>query len=504
MRTLKGWWARIQATQAWRAWKRYGDHRGNLLAGGVGYFAFFSVFPAVLLAFTVFGLVLRNQPQLLEDTKNAINDLLPGFVKTADHPEGVIDVKAPTGAALSVQGIVSVVGLVLAGTGWLSALRDGMRAIFGAEGSPGNPVLAKLRDIGVLLLLGIGILLSAAVGAVAGAAASWVADLVGLGGQGWILTVVALLVGVALDGAIVAVMLRLLSGVKLPWQAVRNGAIFGGIGLTLLKKFGTVLLTGTTHNPLYLAIASVVGLLVWLNLMSRVILISAAWAANDLDTTGTSGLSAGQTHKLVEGPEPEPLTGVRARTDAGLPTFGQRAADRTSVAAGAVLGAIGAVALGSRRPRHTEPGAATLTTAAAGPPAVPACVGARVCGCPGGPVCCRVSGVGRPAPAPTDVALGSPASRPAAALRRGRRGPTRARRCATRSWARVGRRRHGWLGRFGVNVGEVVLGSGVGGAVTVPGATSSPTDPARVCRTRTPSRTSRPANATTSRSRTSR
>ena len=347
MRTLKAWWARIQATQAWRAWKRYGDHRGNLLAGGVGYFAFFSVFPAVLLAFTIFGIVLRNQPQLLAETKDAINDLLPGFVKTKDQPNGIINVNAPTGATLSIGGVVSVVGLVLAGTGWLSALRDGMRVIFGVPGAPGNVVLAKLRDLGVLLLLGVGILLSAGVGVVAGAAASWLADLVGLGNQGWILTVVAFVVGVGLDGLLVGIMLRILSGVDLPWTAVRNGAIFGGVGLTLLKKFGTVLLASTTHNKLYFGFALVVGLLVWLNFMSRVILISAAWAANDLDTVNTPGLTAGQAHKLVEGPEPLGLGTVRERTDAGLPTFGQRAADRTSVAAGAVLGAVGAIALGA-------------------------------------------------------------------------------------------------------------------------------------------------------------
>ena len=347
MQTLKAWWARLQTTPAWRAWKRYGDHRGNLLAGGVGYFAFFSVFPAVLLAFTVFGVLLRNQPQLLEDTKNAINGLLPGFVKSQSQPNGIIDVNAPTGAALSVSGVAAVVGLVLAGTGWLSALRGGIRAIFGMRGAPGNAVVAKLRDLGVLLLLGVGILLSAGVGAIAGAAATWTAGLIGLGGQGWILTAVASIVGIALDGALVAIMLRLLSGVRLPWQALRNGAIFGGIGLTLLKKFGSVLLASTTDNKLYLGFALVVGLLVWLNFMSRIILISAAWAANDLDADVGTGLSAGQAHKLAEGPAPQPLDSIRERTDAGLPTFGQRAADRTSVAAGAVLGAVGAMALGT-------------------------------------------------------------------------------------------------------------------------------------------------------------
>jgi membrane protein len=347
VRTLKDWWARLKRTPAWRAWKRYGDHSGNLLAGGVGYFAFFSVFPAVLLAFTVFGILLRNQPQLLADTKDTINDLLPGFVRTEDQPNGIIDVNAPTGAALSVSGAVSVVGLVLAGTGWLSALRSGIRAIFGVQGAPGNAVLAKLRDLGVLVLLGVGVLLSAAVGAVAGAAATWLADLVGLGRQGWILTVVAFVVGAALDGVLVGVMLRILSGVELPWRALRNGAIFGGIGLTVLKKFGSLLLASTVDNKLYLGFALVVGLLVWLNFMSRVILISAAWAANDIDAGGSPDLTPGQEHKLAEGPEDGPLVGVRERTDAGLPTFGQRAADRTSVAAGAVLGAIGAVAVGT-------------------------------------------------------------------------------------------------------------------------------------------------------------
>jgi hypothetical protein len=37
-----------------RAWQRYSDAHGSVLAGGVGYFAFFSIFPAAALAFTVF------------------------------------------------------------------------------------------------------------------------------------------------------------------------------------------------------------------------------------------------------------------------------------------------------------------------------------------------------------------------------------------------------------------------------------------------------------------
>ena len=81
--------------------------------------------------------------------------------------------------------------------------------------------------------------------------------------------------------------------------------------------------------------------------VSRVILISASWAANDLAMPDTSQPSPGLVDKAVEGPVPSLPVGVRERTDAGLPTFGQRAQDRTSVAAGAVLGAFGAVAVGT-------------------------------------------------------------------------------------------------------------------------------------------------------------
>lgn len=347
MQTLRRWWARIQETAAWRAWKRYGDSRGNLLAGGVGYFAFFSVFPAVLLAFTIFGFVLRNQPDVLDQVKSSINGMLPGFVKTRSNPNGVINVNAPTKAALSVSGIIAVVGLILAGTGWLSALRDAIRQIFGVHGAPGNFILAKLRDLGVLVVLGVAIVLSAVVGSVAGAAAQWLAGLIGLG-QGWILTVVALVIGVLLDASIIMVMLRLLTGVEVPWRGLRHAAIFGGIGLTLLKKFGSVLLASTLHNALFASFALVVGLLVWLNFMSRVILISAAWAANDLDTARLAqGLTPGQQVKGLEGPQELSQLSTQERTDLGLATFGQRTADRTVIAAGAVLGATGTLALGA-------------------------------------------------------------------------------------------------------------------------------------------------------------
>src|SRR5450759_2741570 len=97
---VKPLFARFRASKPWRAWKRYGDARGNILAAGVGYFAFFSIFPAVALAFTVFGFVLGGHPELLRSIADQLNQNLPGFVKDAQHPTGVIALQAPGAPAL--------------------------------------------------------------------------------------------------------------------------------------------------------------------------------------------------------------------------------------------------------------------------------------------------------------------------------------------------------------------------------------------------------------------
>ena len=298
MARIKKWWARFQETALWRAWQRYGNARGNLLAGGVTYFAFFSIFPLIALAVTVFGFVLRNNQQWLDAIRDYLNTLLPGFV--GDGTTGLLTLEPPSSTALSWAGALALGGLLWAGLGWLGALRDGIRTVFGASGEPGNAVTLKLRDLGVLVLLGAAIAISAAVTALtAGAAAALVG---GLGVVGDILVkIIGVVVGIALDSVIVAIMLRILSGERVPWRGVRNGALAGGIGLTALKLAGTSLL-GAMNNPLFTSIALVVGLLVWLNFISRIVLLAAAWAANDLDAAQLLVVSEGVEAKLREGP----------------------------------------------------------------------------------------------------------------------------------------------------------------------------------------------------------
>ena len=254
MQTLKAWWARLQTTSALAGVEAVRRPRGNLLAGGVGYFAFFSIFPAVLLAFTVFGIVLRRPAAAARRHPRRDQRHAARLREVAEQPDGIISVEAPPGAALSIiGGVVSVVGLVLAGTGWLErparrdpadlrrARRPRQRRRQEAPG-PRGPRRARRRASS----------LSAAVGAVAGAAAGWVADLVGLGGQGWVLT---------RRGAARGRRARRRHRPAHAAGAQRGRACRGGgcaaarssagSALTLLKKFGTLLIASTTDNPLF-------------------------------------------------------------------------------------------------------------------------------------------------------------------------------------------------------------------------------------------------------------
>ena len=356
---MKALFAKFQASRLWRAWQRYNAARGNVLAAGIGYFAFFSIFPAVALAFTVFGFVLRGHPELLQSVADGLSAYLPGFIQDPQHPDGLIPVQAPQAAALTITGVISFVTLVLAGMGWLGAVREGIRAVFGVQGPVGNMVTTKLRDLGVLLTLGLGIALSSVLTSGVGVAAGWIAKGLGLSDRGWVVQLAGFAVSVLADTALMLVLLLVLSGVQAPWRALSQGALVGGVGFSLLKLTAGTLLSRVTANPLFASIAIVVGLLFWLNLVGRLTLLAAAWAANDVDdlrsrkespvthAPGRMAIPGSADAVSADAFSGEAVSGPAAAREGSLPTFGTRSGDRVTLVAGAVLGATATVAVGA-------------------------------------------------------------------------------------------------------------------------------------------------------------
>jgi membrane protein len=352
---VKQLWERVKRLKAYRANQRYNEVRGNVLSAGIAYYAFFSVFPAFAIAAVVFGFVLRRNPDLLAQVTDALNNALPGFVKTPDNPNGLITLEAPTLSLLTISGILAVVTLVLSALGWIGSYRDGIRAALGAEGSPGNVLTDKLRDLGVFVLQGLAFLVSAVLTSVLAAASGWVAERIGLGENTVVVQFAGYFVGYLIDVSILILLLRILSGVDLPWAVLRQAALVGGVLLTVVKLFGAQLIAAATKSPLLGSVVVVVGLLFWLNLIARIVVLSASWAAvsltdrEDPEAIADAYDAAGKPGAAGAGPTVQ-HTSVRlvppSTASAGVadPTV-SRQRDRVAVVAGAVLGAAAAAAV---------------------------------------------------------------------------------------------------------------------------------------------------------------
>src|SRR5690606_35244983 len=81
----------------------------------------------------------------------------------------------------------------------------------------------------------------------------------------------------ALNALLIYGVFRLLSGYRASARAVWPGALLGGLGLLALQELSTLFVGGATSNPLLASFASLLALLIWLNLSAQVILIACAY-----------------------------------------------------------------------------------------------------------------------------------------------------------------------------------------------------------------------------------
>jgi membrane protein len=91
------------------------------------------------------------------------------------------------------------------------------------------------------------------------------------------LIVLAPILAIAADVAIFGWLYTRLAKSSEPMARVLRGALLMAVLFEVLKLVGAFYLKGTTSNALYGTFAAVVGLLVWMNLVSRLLLICAAW-----------------------------------------------------------------------------------------------------------------------------------------------------------------------------------------------------------------------------------
>jgi membrane protein len=343
----------LRRTLPWRAWARYNAVRGNVLAGGVAYFAFFSLFPGMALGFTVFGLLLGDQEDLQVRLVQYVNSNLGSVVLTYHAGGGgIVSVDQLTApGVLTTAGAVGFVTLVLSGLGWISALRDGVQEVFAGR-SDTNFLVLKLVDLLVLAAAGVAVLASVVLSVVVNVATDQVLERLGIPAgtvSSWAVSIAGQLVLTGVDAVIFTLLFHRLAGVAVPFRDAAVGGIAASVGFTVLKLFASVLLQVAVRNRFLAAFGLVVGLLVWMNLVARVTLVAAALSATVAADRGHLALPDPAVPAGVRGAARE-VTDTAAGEGADPASEAHRAA-RILLGAGFVAGALVAWALSAARRR---------------------------------------------------------------------------------------------------------------------------------------------------------
>lgn len=261
--------------------EHFGEVKGNLQAGAVTYYAFLSFFPILALAFFAVGKVSAIYPQAQGNLTKAITTVLPGMIGDGDGQISLVSIQDSAGAI----GLIGLVGVLYAGLGWLSGMRNALLVMFEKpQDEQPNFIVGKGRDLISLMLIGLVMVLSVAVSGVISRFSKQLLDLIGLGdGLSPLLQLISVAVGIGASMVLFFALFRLLADPDLPRSSMWSGALLGALGFEVLKQLSTLLMASTKSQPAFQAFGIALILVVWINYFSRVVMYAAAWSYTTRD-----------------------------------------------------------------------------------------------------------------------------------------------------------------------------------------------------------------------------
>ncbi len=303
--------ARPGLARIWRTAARYVEVRINRLAGFVTYYGFMGLFPLATLAFAVVGVLARYVPQLDDAVDSTMQDqvavfgLSPAFVDQFKN------------AAVSL-GLISLGFLIYAGVRWIEALREAIAIVNGGDPPRGNLTRRIAADLVLLLLLGLVLLAWVVLSVITTTSASWLAESVGWSSFDAPVRIAALAVSLLSGALILGLVIQRLAGRPVSRVALVKGAIVGAVGLEGLRLGATLIIENSLSNPVYGIFAVTIGLLIWINLTVKWVLITAAWVAVYED--GGLGTYSFLPSPSGSGDQPLSATGVAAASPDAPPS----------------------------------------------------------------------------------------------------------------------------------------------------------------------------------------
>jgi membrane protein len=239
--------------------QKYSDDQAGYLAATITYYAFFSLFPLLLVLSTGLGFLLRGHRHLQQSIVSSALGQFPVIGQELQQ-------HSLHGSTIALA--LGLVAALWAGIGVFLAAQNAMNQLWGVPFKH-RPNALSQRGRALLLLLVLG----------GGALATTI--LTGLGSVGthfgvpWKVASIAL--SAVLNIGLFWLAFRLLTARDVTWRQLRGGAVGAGIAYEVLQTVGGYYVGHTLKNAnnLYGTFGIVIGLLSWIYLAAHITLLAA-------------------------------------------------------------------------------------------------------------------------------------------------------------------------------------------------------------------------------------
>ncbi len=242
------------------------------IAAGISYYALISLFPLALLAFSAFGLVLRDE----ELQQRVLDGIVAGIPVEAPIVEEALAALASGGATI---GLVALVATIWTGSALAAALRRALNTIF--EVDRARPfVQGKLVDVTIAPVLGFLLLVSLVLTTGWRLAQAEAVDFGILREQGFVWELGAVGITGLISFLAFLFLYWLLPNSSLRPRYLWPGALLTAVGFEAVKfGFAAYLAHFGNYDVIYGSLGGVIAMLVWVFVSVNIMLLGAAVSA---------------------------------------------------------------------------------------------------------------------------------------------------------------------------------------------------------------------------------
>jgi membrane protein len=255
---------RFQRRHAWLGFPlaviyKYFDDFGTYLAAILTYYAFVSLFPLLLIASTVLGIVLSGNQHLQQELLTSALRSFPLIGEELDKPEHL------SGGTAGL--VIGIVGSVYGALGVAQAFQYASNTMWGVpRNSRPNPLKARGRSLVLLATAGLAVLATTLLS---------IASSGGVGTLGTVEKYLAIAASVVINVAVSIFAFRFAPARRLSFRDVIPGAVASAVIWQLLQSFGIVYVKhvvghASATNAVF---ALVLGLIAYLFITAMAILI---------------------------------------------------------------------------------------------------------------------------------------------------------------------------------------------------------------------------------------